>query len=196
MTYDRISLKIANDRSLNLATEMYKPETNGKLPLVLLFHGFTGYKEEENLVDIADKLAQNGFVAVRFTASGFGDSDGTLTDDYRFSRYVQDAEAVYSYVRALPYIDVSRIGVVGHSMGGKLVILFCADHSEIRAGVVISSPVQFPAKGNEHMRESWERVGFYEKVSGRDGKTIRVPYAYYLDIQHPSFDVLSAAERV
>ncbi|HLD25229.1 MAG TPA: alpha/beta fold hydrolase [Patescibacteria group bacterium] len=194
MTYQTIAASIPNQKGLRLATEIYKPESKGKMPVVLLFHGFTGYKENPALVDIAQRLAENGIVSVRFTASGFGDSEGTLQDDYRFSNYLSDAESVYTYVSNLPYVDTARLGVYGHSMGGKLAVLFARDHV-VKAFCIVSTPVTFRRTSYAKLLPDWKRNGYFEKVSGRDGKTIRIPYAYIADVEQQKFNVLTAARR-
>lgn len=196
MTYKTISLQIPNAKKLALDTEIYKPDGKGKLPVVFIFHGFTGYKESTDLVDIAKRLAEKGIVAVRFTASGFGDSEGTLAHDYRFSNYRRDAEAVYNHMAKLPYVDMSRCGVYGHSMGGKLAVLFSYDHAGVKALCVVSAPVEFSKTSYGAIEEEWKKSGFMEKVSSRDGKAIRVPYAYRLDVELPQHDVLEAANGV
>lgn len=157
MTYKTISIHIPNKKKLNLATEIYKPEVDGKRPVVFIFHGFTGYKEGVDLVDIAKRLAEKGIVTVRFTASGFGDSEGSLEHDYRFSNYRRDADAVYNYVTTLPYIDESRCGVYGHSMGGKLAVLFSYDHAKVKALCAVSAPVEFANTAYGNIEEEWKK---------------------------------------
>lgn len=124
MKYAIVKVHIPNKKGIELATEIYRPEASGKLPVVLFFHGFTGYKEESGLVDLASKLSEKGFVTVRFTASGLGDSGGVLEKDYRFTSHRKDAEAILRHIFNLSYIDRGRCGVYGHSMGGKLAVLF------------------------------------------------------------------------
>lgn len=196
MMYKTITLTVPNARNLALATEIYKPNTQGKLPVVFILHGFTGYKEGADLVDLADRLAKRGIVAVRFTSSGFGDSGGTLQDDYRFSNYREDADYIFRHVQTLPYIDTTRQGVFGHSMGGKLAVLFCRDHREITALCVASAPVTFFGTAYGALHDDWKKKGYFEKVSGRDGKTIRVPFAYVADVDDRKHDVLEAARGI
>lgn len=196
MKYQKIALRIPNKNGLALATELYKPEQGGRLPVVFVFHGFTGYKESADLVDLSARLAERGIVTVRFTASGFGDSEGSLEHDYLFSNYRSDAGCIYAYVSGLSYVDMSRVGVHGHSMGGKLAVLFGNDHIGIKALSVVSAPVNFSGTQYGDMEEAWKKQGYFEKVSGRDGKTIRIPYAYRIDADAVKHDILAAAKRL
>lgn len=196
MKYQKIALRIPNKNGLALATELYKPEQEGKFPIVFIFHGFTGYKEGADLVDLSARLAKRGIVTVRFTASGFGDSEGSLEHDYLFSNYRSDAERVYAYVSGFSYVDMSRVGVHGHSMGGKLAVLFGNDHAGVKALSIVSAPVNFFGTQYGDMEEAWKKQGYFEKVSSRDGKTIRIPYAYRIDADAVKHDVLAAAKRL
>ncbi len=161
-----------------------------------MFHGFTGYKEGVELVDLADRLAKKGIVSVRFTASGFGDSEGDIEHDYRFTHYRKDAEAVYAYVSHLPYVDAGRMGVYGHSLGGRLAVLFCSNHDDIQALCIASAPVNFFDTLYGQFREEWKKTGYLEKVSSRGNTTIRLPYSYATDVDLPEHNVLEAAKKI
>lgn len=166
------------------------------VPAVLLFHGFTGYKESPDLIDISSKLAENGICAVRFTATGMGDSDGTLSHDYSFSNFRSDAEIIYTALTHEEQIDRERIGVFGHSLGGALTVLFAAKHPEIRALCAVSPVASFRNSFYGSVANDWKKRGFFEKVSGRDGKTLRIPYSFYEDMERPEHNVLAAAKKL
>jgi|GEM_PF-2852341 len=61
--------KVKNIKGLNLTTVVHSPNKESKYPAIILLHGFKGYKEEENIIQLATDSAENGFVAIRFDAS-------------------------------------------------------------------------------------------------------------------------------
>lgn len=192
MTYQTIQLAIPNRENLKLATEIFKPEGDGPFPVVFLFHGFKGYKEDAGLVDIGKRLVEQGIVSVRFTSSGFGDSEG-LIEDYRFSHYRTDAQCVFDAINVFPYINPSLVGVYGNSMGGKLAVLFCHDNPSVKAMCIASAPVTFRGTEYEALLPEWRAKGYLEMVSSRDKRTVRIPYEYVTDVDSSVHDVLTAA---
>ena len=66
---------ITNKKDLKLASVIHRPKAEGRCPGVILIHGFTGSKEELHIKQLGIDLAENGFVAVRFDASGLGASE-------------------------------------------------------------------------------------------------------------------------
>lgn len=196
MKYQVLSLQIPNGRGLTISAEVYTPDVSGKFPMVIMFCGFTGYKESKDLVDLAGKLTEAGMVTVRFTATGFGDSEGTLEKDYRFTNHRRDAERIYRYMSRQRYVDSTRLGVFGHSMGGKLAVLFASGHTDVKALCIVSAPVLFRDTMYGELLPAWRKSGYFEKISSRDRQIIRVPYAYVTDVDKPEHDVLAAAQSV
>ncbi len=189
-------LFIKNNRGLKLAAILHRPESKSrqKFPAVIVLHGFTGYKEEEHVAGLSSDLEKNGFVAIRFDASGFGESEGTLSQDYLFSNYLQDTECVYKFLRSQEYIDKNRIGVVGHSWGGKMCVIFGAKHSELRAIVPIQAPNKLRySNGTKALIAIWKDKYWREKVSSKYGK-IRVPFGIITD--DDKFDTVNAAREI
>lgn len=187
-------VKVTNAKGLNLAGVIHRPAGEGKFPAVILLHGFCGYKEELHIWELAKDLANEGFVAIRFDASGFGESEGSLDSDYRLSNYLNDIEKIYLYLKSLDYVDASRAAVWGHSMGGMASIIFAAAHPEIKVVCSVSAPDFMRADRREgHPFNGWKERGFFEKVSSRFGK-LEIPHAFLEDAQ--KFNVLDFVPRL
>lgn len=186
---------IKNSRGLKLASIIHYPSEKKQYPAIIILHGFTGYKEEAHLEELATTLVRNGFVAIRFDCSGSGESDGTFKKDYLVSNYLKDIECVYRYLRTLKFIDENKIGVVGHSMGGMLSIIFASQQPGIKACVAISSPTTMIASDwIKAAIEEWERVGWlYEEIS-RDGSQIKIPFFFIIDAN--KYDALDFVKKL
>jgi fermentation-respiration switch protein FrsA (DUF1100 family) len=173
-------ISITNSKGLRLAGILHTPITTGKHPAILLLHGFTGYKEEGHLSSLAEILASNNFVALRFDASGFGESEGTLEHDYRMSNYFADINSAHMFFQSLPEVESSLIGLWGQSMGGTLAVIYASKHPEIRSVCAVSAPTQMARKGREPRIIAWKKTGWFEKLSSKFG-LLRIPYAFIED---------------
>ena len=172
---------IKNKKGLKLAAIIERPKVNSVYPFILLLHGFKGYKEEETYARLASVLSDNNIGSIRFDASGFGESEGNLENDYRFSNYVADVESVYEYLLRLSYVDKDQIGVFGHSMGGMQAVVFSANHPELKAVCIISAPNEIKAVnelGNK--LEQWKKEGYLNLKSSKYGK-FKIPYSFFED---------------
>ena len=108
----------------------------GAHPTVILLHGLPG--NEKNL-DLAQAIRRAGWNVVTFNYRGSWGSPGV----YSFGHNLEDADAVVAYVRdpanakALN-VDLSRLVVIGHSMGGWVAANTVA-HNHGLAGLVTIS---------------------------------------------------------
>ena len=105
-----------------------KPEGTGPFPAVVIMHDCSGLGPRSSGAPIrwARELVERGYVIVMpdsFTARGH--AGGVCTNaspsrnDVAPARRVDDAYAALAYLRTLPYVDGSRIGIMGGSHGGS-----------------------------------------------------------------------------
>lgn len=123
---------------------VYSPPGAGPHPTLLICHGLPG--NEKNL-DLAQAVRRSGWNAVTFNYRGSWGSPGK----FRFTQVLEDAEAVLAYLRdpanaAKLKIDVKRIAIVGHSMGGW-VVAHTAAHDHGLVGAILVSAADLGAVG-------------------------------------------------
>lgn len=184
---------IFNKKNQKLAAIIHRPQGQDKFPAVILMHGFTGNKEEQHIKQLAVDLANNNLVAIRFDASGYGESEGITEQDYRLTNYFSDAESVYDYLKTLPYVDKDHIGIFGHSMGAMLVVLLAAKYPEIKASVSVSPPsnldTHYRLKG---IWKEWKEKGYLEKIN--NGKNVKIPWEFLEDAKR--YNALEEASKI
>lgn len=96
---------------------LYIPQTASHVnpaPAVVTVEGWYNNKEMQDLYSI--ELARRGFVVLALDMHGHGNSEA-LTTNHLYDGAVGVDSAVQMIAR-LNYVDVSRIGVTGHSSGG------------------------------------------------------------------------------
>lgn len=102
-----------------------------KVPMVCIFHGFTGNKMESHFifVRLSRMLEAKGIASVRFDFAGSGESDGDFIN-MTISKELLDAKNILDYAKSLDFVDKSNIGVVGLSMGGAVSSMLAGDRKE------------------------------------------------------------------
>lgn len=104
----------------------YRPEGDD-LPIVIVSHGFMD--SQKGVKKYAQQIASWGYAAYCFDFCGGclkGTSDGATTDMTIYTEK-EDLKAVISYVKTRPYVDPSRLTLMGCSQGGFVSALTAAE---------------------------------------------------------------------
>ena len=100
-----------------LSGTLYRPPTansENRAPAVVTVEGWYNNKEMQDLYSI--ELARRGYVVLALDMHGHGNSEATTQDALYYGAVGVDA--AIQMIASFPYVDVSRIGVTGHSSGG------------------------------------------------------------------------------
>ena len=114
-----------NNQHVVLDATLFRPAGPGRLPAVLLAHGFGETKAAVRGEAIG--LARAGFAVLTWSARGFGRSTGQIaldSPDYE----VKDTEQLVSWLARQPGILLDhpgdpRVGIAGASYGGAIALL-------------------------------------------------------------------------
>lgn len=116
-------LRIMDPNGDVIAVKIFRPldaSKGNEAAAVLNMHG---YQNDKNVQDsFSIELARRGFVVMAPDSLGHGDSTGRLNVAGWFAdpNYVMGNETALAYLITLPFVDPTRIGVMGHSMGGRM----------------------------------------------------------------------------
>ena len=171
-------------------------------PVVVICHGFKGFKDWGMFPVVAERLALAGFTAVtfNFSGSGVGPASEVVDEPERWFRQtlsgdLADLESVISHVlRDGP----SWVGLVGHSRGGGVAILQTAKDARVKALVTWASVAGFQRYSAEELAR-WRRDGRIEVVNARTGQVLPIGLPALQDLERHSagaLDLLAAANRV
>ncbi|MCR4330197.1 MAG: alpha/beta fold hydrolase [Candidatus Roizmanbacteria bacterium] len=92
---------------------------------IVFVHGYIPPSQYETTVkyeDYVDYLAKNGFVVFKIDLRGHGTSEGVATGAYYSADYVIDTLNAIAALQKTDFVNPSKIGLWGHSMGGNVVM--------------------------------------------------------------------------
>lgn len=147
-----------------------------KCPLLIIIHGFTGYKEEPHLQAVADTANACGYAVLRADMYGHGKSGGTFRD-HTLYKWLGNIMAVIDYARTLDF--VTDIYLCGHSQGGLAAILAAAMERDVIAGLIPLSPaVMIPegARQGELLGQRFDPVHIPDALPSWDGRDLGANY--------------------
>ncbi len=175
-------------------------------PAVLVLHGFKGFKDWGMFAPLADRLAQAGFAAVAFNASGSGvDDAGEFAWPERFghntfSAELADVGTVLDALAggALGTAAPTRIGLVGHSRGGGIAVLETARDQRIRALVTWAAIATVDRWPDASERVRWRAAGKLDVLNARTGQVLPLYTDALDDVERraAALDIGAAAARV
>lgn len=118
---------------------LHKPDNNGKYPLVILCHGFTGNKIDSKflIVEFARRLCKANIACLRFDFIGSGESEGNFKD-MTLLKEVEQAELVLDYAKNFNFIE--SISIMGFSMGGAVASLVSKRRTKDINKLILWSP--------------------------------------------------------
>jgi hypothetical protein len=130
-----------------------KPAGDGPFPMVLLASGNGG----EGLGWLRDAFANRGYITSKLVEAGYAcawlryrtevelgyNNGGPLIRDMRQGRELfnrspleyEDEIAIIDFVKTLPYVDPDRVGLVGMSHGGEMVMKITSEYHGAACGV-------------------------------------------------------------
>ena len=179
----------AGNQHVSLDATFYTPPGSGRVPAVLVAHGFGGTKN--SVRGEAEELARAGYAVLTWSARGFGTSTGQValdSPDYE----VKDTEQLISWLAKQPRVQLDgpgdpRVGIAGASYGGGIALLTAAYDRRVDAIVpqitwnnlataLFPNAAEGATQGDGVFKRQWAGLLFTEGSVGF-GRTVAPPTA-------------------
>jgi carboxymethylenebutenolidase len=126
------------------------PQTTEKRPAVIVVQEWWGLTD--HIKDIARRYAVEGYVAIApdlYSRLGHAltrdaGEAGKLMNTLKEEDGLADLTATVAYLKSVPEVDATRIGVTGFCMGGSYALMLPCVNSEIKAAVPFYGQVPNP----------------------------------------------------
>ena len=159
--YTRYQIAYKSD-DLMISGIMNVPKGKGPFPVIITNHGFIDpriYTLGRGLKREQDYLARHGFVVIHpdFRNHAFSDKDPTDLAGFRLG-YTVDAINCIMAVKnsAYHFFNKNKIGLLGHSMGGGVVLNILVARPDLAQAAVLFAPVSADYRDN-FTRWLWRR---------------------------------------
>lgn len=136
---------------LRITGIMNIPVGDGPFPLLIFNHGYIDpavYTQGRGLKREQDYMARHGFAVLHTDYRGHAGSDKSpMTDEEdRYDgnlEYAMDSINAVNAVRAanLPSVDATKVGMLGHSMGGGVTLAILTAYPKLLSAAVLYAPV-------------------------------------------------------
>lgn len=146
--------------------------------LVVVVHGFKGFKDWGFFPWLGEQLCEAGFAVVRFnmSRSGIGDHPDEfdrldLFADDTYSVQIADLNSVVRHAQA--HLGRLPLFLLGHSRGGGVALL-AAREFELLQGVVTWSAISRVDRWDAPTIDKWRSDGFMDVVNARTRQVMRM----------------------
>ena len=144
--YQIEEVTFVNEKEGNtLAGTLTIPEGEGSFPAMVLVSGSGQQNRDEELMNhrpfwvIADYCARHGIAVLRYDDRGVGGSDGEVKNATSMD-FSYDAEAAFDYLCKRKEINVTKVGILGHSEGGVINFMVSSRRPEVAFLVSLAGP--------------------------------------------------------
>jgi carboxymethylenebutenolidase len=126
------------------------PQTKGKRPTIIIVQEWWGLTD--HMKDIARRYSAEGYVAIapdlysrlgHALTTDAGEA-GKLMNSLKQEDGLTDLNATVGYLKSVPEVDATKIGITGFCMGGSYALMLPCINSEIKAAVPFYGQVPNP----------------------------------------------------
>jgi uncharacterized protein len=195
-----VQFTLTSDQGLPIRGDLEVPDR--PRALVVVVHGFKGFKDWGFFPWVAQRLAQHRLAVCRFNMShsGIGDDPESfdrldLFESDTYSTQLSDLRRVVEYARQ--QVPDAPPFLFGHSRGGGVALLGASAVPALR-GVVTWAPIARCDRWDDVTKQDWRARGFLEQLNTRTKQMMRMSTAILDDYEaHAAqLDIVAAARSL
>jgi len=161
------NVKYENFNGIPIRAKLLRPveaTAENPLPGAVYIHGYQNNRETSDAYCI--EMARRGFVMLCIDAIGRGNSGiPNDLDDPDFDE-TYGGQTSFEYLKALPYVDAERVGMMGHSLGAEMAYAVALEDPTVKA-LVISGFAYREDASPENPKNMLMMIGKYDEYRER-----------------------------
>jgi pimeloyl-ACP methyl ester carboxylesterase len=184
-----MKVKIKTEKAL-LSANFYIPLNKNYKKLAIILPGFLDSKDYKHYSNLGKFLATKDYLSVIFDPAGTWES-GNDMKIYSMSQYLSDIDDVVNYAKDIFKKDFEEIIIIGHSLGGRIALIYAARNENISKAIGLMASNISPIKWNK--RE--ERLSKRDYPGNKDMMIqFKVPFSFVEDAM--KYDLLSEVSKI
>jgi uncharacterized protein len=204
----RKSFTLINQSEEYIRGDLRYREDARDVPAIIICHGFKGFKDWGFFPYLSEVLADAGYATIcfNFSRNGVGSDPYNFTDldkfaENNYSHELNDIDVVFQSIKnkdlGRGIINTESIGLLGHSRGGGVAVLYCSRNPEISTLVTWSSICTVDRYSKEDL-SLWKNQGYVEIENKRTKQIMRMNRILIDDIEEnkKNLDILAAASQI
>jgi pimeloyl-ACP methyl ester carboxylesterase len=185
------NIKIEGVDKQPIGLDLFLPAGTKRVPLLVIVHGFKGFKDWGHYNYIAEEIMKAGVAVCKFNFSHNGvdfdkPEDISLHEMFgnnTYSKEVKELSLVLDYLKASPYkdrLETGSISVAGHSRGGAVAFIGAVEDTRIKKLVLWAAPFRLDSYFRKESVAQWEKEGKVWVENKRTGEKYPL-YKTFLD---------------
>ncbi len=169
--------------------DLYTKARDESKPVVLIVHGFKGFKDWGFFPPSARFFEDSGYHAITFNFSHNGVSPGKCDfDDLRsfaensLSLEVDELKELSSFIISGKFCNFSgQLFIIGHSRGGGVTLLSSPAIKNLDA-VAVWSSISYVDRYTDRQKKEWKEKGSLSFLNTRTGQEMSMNYSFLEDL--------------
>lgn len=198
-TVQKLDFSIANDIGKKINGDIYfNNDFNKKLPIILVFHGFKGYKNWGFFPFICNQFANNSYISIcfNFSLNGINSNDYFIDNIEDFanntiSQEFNDAILLINKIQDKTLLNPDiynkwngEIYLLGFSLGGGIAMLVANHFPNLIYKIALWAPVACFDRYTQRQKDLWKKNNYFEFFNSNTQQTLKMNYSYIEDLEN------------
>ncbi len=142
---EEVVFKNKSADSVFLAGTLTIPQGSGPFKAVILVSGSGAQNRDEFILGhspflvLSDRLTRKGIIVLRYDDRGVASSTGNFNNATTLD-FASDADAAVKYLKSRKDLNISEIGIAGHSEGGLIAPITATENKNVDFIVLLAGP--------------------------------------------------------